>query len=92
MAALVFKVLHQEYYWPTMKDDAKELVRNCDACQNHGNLIHIPAEQQSAIFGVYPFFQYEMDILRSLLVAKGQRKFLLITIDYFTRRNHWPQS
>lgn len=31
------------------------------------------------------FFQWGMDILRPLLVAKGQRKFLLVTIDYFTK-------
>lgn len=53
---LAFKALQQGYNWPTMKDDTKELVNKCDACQRHGNLIHVPAEQQTAIFGVYLFF------------------------------------
>lgn len=82
---LEFKALRQGYYWPTMKDDAKELVKRCDACQRHGNLIHIPVEQQAVIFGVCPFLQWEMDILGPLPVAKGQRKFLLVAIDYFTK-------
>ncbi|XP_022899405.1 uncharacterized protein LOC111412714 [Olea europaea var. sylvestris] len=56
-ASLAFKTLRQGYYWPSMKEDAKDLVRKCDACQRHGNLIHIHAEQQTAIFGVCPFFQ-----------------------------------
>ncbi|XP_022869299.1 uncharacterized protein LOC111388744 [Olea europaea var. sylvestris] len=49
--SLAFKILRQGYYWPTMKEDAKELVRKCDTCQRHGNLIHVPAEQQTTIFG-----------------------------------------
>lgn len=84
-ATLAFKALRQGYYWPTMKEDAKTLVRKCDACQRHGNLIHVPTEQQSFIFGVSPFFQWGMDILGPLPMAKAQRKFFLVAIDYFTK-------
>ncbi|XP_022880951.1 uncharacterized protein LOC111398255 [Olea europaea var. sylvestris] len=45
--ALAFKALRQGYYWPSMKEDTKELVRKYDACQRHGNLIHIPTKQQT---------------------------------------------
>ncbi|KAL2513026.1 Uncharacterized protein Adt_18626 [Abeliophyllum distichum] len=48
--------LRQGYYWPTMKEDARDLVKKCDACQRYGNLIHVPAEQQCTIIGVCPFF------------------------------------
>ncbi|XP_022880798.1 uncharacterized protein LOC111398075 [Olea europaea var. sylvestris] len=82
---LAFKTLRQGYYWPSMKEDARELVRKCDACQRHGNLIHIPAEQQTVVFGVCPFFQWVMDILGPLPLSKGQRKFLLVAVDYFTK-------
>ncbi|XP_022856088.1 uncharacterized protein LOC111377254 [Olea europaea var. sylvestris] len=54
--ALAFKALRKGCYWPSMKEDAKELVRKCDACQRHGNLIHIPTEQQTTVFGMCPFF------------------------------------
>ncbi|XP_022846206.1 uncharacterized protein LOC111368947 [Olea europaea var. sylvestris] len=84
-ASLAFKTLRQGYYWPSMKEDAKDLVRKCNACQRHGNLIHIPAKQQTAIFGVCPFFQWGMDISGPLSLAKGQRKFLLVAVDYFTK-------
>ncbi|XP_022847685.1 uncharacterized protein LOC111370232 [Olea europaea var. sylvestris] len=83
--SLTFKILRQRYYWLTMKGDSKELVWKCDACQRHGNLIHVPAEQQATIFGVCLFFQWGMDILGPLPKAKGQRKFLLVAIDYFTK-------
>ncbi|XP_022880588.1 uncharacterized protein LOC111397850 [Olea europaea var. sylvestris] len=87
--SLAFKILRQGYYWPTMKRDAKELVRKCDTCQRHENLIHVPVKQQVTIFGVCPFFQWGMDILGPLPLAKGQRKFLLVTIDYFTK---WEEA
>ncbi|XP_022867930.1 uncharacterized protein LOC111387586 [Olea europaea var. sylvestris] len=82
---VLVETLRQGYYWPSMKEDAKDLVGKCDACQRHGNLIHIPIEQQTAIFGVCPFFQWGMDILGPLSLAKGQRKFLLVAVDYFTK-------
>ncbi|XP_022856134.1 uncharacterized protein LOC111377293 [Olea europaea var. sylvestris] len=82
---LAFKTLRQGYYWPSMKEDARELVRKCNACQCYGNLIHIPAKQQTVVFGVCPFFQWGMDILGPLPLSKGQRKFLLVAIDCFTK-------
>jgi hypothetical protein len=30
---LVGKAFRSEFYWPTMKNDAAELVQNCEACQ-----------------------------------------------------------
>ncbi|XP_022891770.1 uncharacterized protein LOC111406613 [Olea europaea var. sylvestris] len=86
--SFAFKILRQGNYWPTMKEDAKELVRKCDTCQRHGNLIHVPIEQQTAIFRVCPFFQLGMNILGPLPMAKGQKKFLLVSIDYFTKWVH----
>ncbi|KAL2486107.1 RNase H domain-containing protein [Abeliophyllum distichum] len=69
--SLAFKALRQGYYWPTMKQEAKQLVRKCDACQRFGNIIHHPAEPQSAIYVVCPFYQWGMDILGPLPPAKG---------------------
>ncbi|KAL2497141.1 reverse transcriptase [Abeliophyllum distichum] len=51
---LAFRAIRQGYYWPTMKTDVKELVQKCDACQRHANLIHLPAECQTAVFGICP--------------------------------------
>ncbi|XP_050229225.1 uncharacterized protein LOC126678368 [Mercurialis annua] len=31
------KTMLQVYYWPTIKEDAKALVKNCDKCQRHDN-------------------------------------------------------
>ncbi|KAJ0856311.1 putative ribonuclease H [Helianthus annuus] len=35
--SLFSKVLRTGYYWPTMRKDAAEYTRRCDACQRHSN-------------------------------------------------------
>ncbi|XP_015381527.1 uncharacterized protein LOC107174842 [Citrus sinensis] len=34
--SLTQKTLRQGYYWPTMREDAKNIVRSCDKCQRFG--------------------------------------------------------
>ncbi|XP_074378005.1 uncharacterized protein LOC141719525 [Apium graveolens] len=41
--SLAMKVLHQGYYWPTMKEDAANFVRACDRCQRFANYSSMPA-------------------------------------------------
>ncbi|XP_065033909.1 uncharacterized protein LOC135666271 [Musa acuminata AAA Group] len=41
--ALAHKVLRQGYYWPTMRQDAKALVRRCSSCQEHARTTRRPA-------------------------------------------------
>ena len=36
--SMAYKVLQQEYYWPTMKKDAAELIRRCELCQKYANI------------------------------------------------------
>ena len=36
--ALVHKVVHTSYYWPTIQADAKAYVKVCDQCQRFSNV------------------------------------------------------
>ena len=36
--SLVSKVIRIGYFWPTMQEDAIELVKKCDKCQRFGNV------------------------------------------------------
>ncbi|XP_074298289.1 uncharacterized protein LOC141629138 [Silene latifolia] len=38
------KVLRQGYFWPTMRKDAMEFAKRCDACQRHAHVSHQPGE------------------------------------------------
>nr|KYP52349.1 Pol polyprotein [Cajanus cajan] len=56
-------------------------------CQRHGNIIHASAEELHSISSPWPFALWGMDILGlgPFPLAKGQCKFLLVAIDYFTK-------
>ncbi|KAL0378454.1 UNVERIFIED_CONTAM: hypothetical protein Sradi_3150900 [Sesamum radiatum] len=54
-------------------------------CQKHSSLIHQPAEPLTTMLSPCPFTQRGVDIVGPFSVAFGQRKFLLVTIDYFTK-------
>ena len=68
-----------------MQADAVELVKKCDKCQKFGNVQLLPAEKLTTIASPWPFTQWGIDIVDPLSQGKGQVKFLLVTIDYFTK-------
>ena len=65
--------------------DAVELVKKCDKCQQFGNVQRLPAERLTTITSPWPFAQWGIDIVGPLPLGKGQVKFLLVAIDYFTK-------
>ena len=83
--SLSHKLLHQGYYWPTMHHDSIEYVRKCDRCQRYANIQRQPATELTPLSAPWPFAQWGMDILGPFPVASGQRKFLLVAIDYFIK-------
>ena len=68
-----------------MQADAVELVKQCDKCQRFGNVQRLPAEKLTAITSPWPFSQWGIDIVSPLPQGKGQVKFLLVAINYFTK-------
>ena len=67
-----------------MHHDSIEYVRKCDRCQRYANIQRLPATELTPLSAPWPFAQWGMDILGPFPVASGQRKFLLVAIDYFT--------
>ena len=62
-----------------------ELVKKCDKCQQFGNVQRLPTKRMTTITSPWPFAQWGMDIVGPLPLGKGQVKFLLIAINYFTK-------
>ena len=83
--SLVSKVIRTGYFWPTMQADAVELVKRCDKGQRFGNVQRLPVEKLTAMTSPWPFSQWGIDIVSPLPQGKGQIKFLLVAIDYFTK-------
>ncbi|XP_022875765.1 uncharacterized protein K02A2.6-like [Olea europaea var. sylvestris] len=83
--ALAYKSIRYGYYWPTIKKDAAEYVKRCDKCQRFGNAIYAPAEELTSIHYSAPFEQWGVDILGPFPMARGQLKFVVVAVEYFTK-------
>ncbi|CAL8990397.1 unnamed protein product [Prunus brigantina] len=83
--SLAHKVFRQGYFWPTLHQDASMLVKKCDKCQRFGNIPHIPAEPLSPIVSPWPFAQWGLDLIGPMPEGKGQVKYAVVAVDYFTK-------
>ncbi|XP_025636205.1 uncharacterized protein [Arachis hypogaea] len=83
--ALAAKILRTGYYWPTIKRDCITKVKACDNCQKHATLSETPAQELHTIEVSWPFDRWGLDILGPFPKAPGQVKFLLVSIDYFSK-------
>ncbi|XP_042418938.1 uncharacterized protein LOC122007191 [Zingiber officinale] len=79
------KVLLAGYFWHTLQRDAHKLVNTCLSCQKHQNLTHRPTTLLRTSIVSCPFDQWGMDIVRPFPMAPGQRHFLLVVVDYFSK-------
>ena len=62
-----------------------ELVKKCDKCQQFRNVQRLLMERMTMITSPWPFAQWGIDIIGPLPLGKGQVKFLLVAINYFTK-------
>lgn len=83
--SLAHKAFRQGYYWPTMHQDANTLVKKCDKCQRFGNVPHIPAEPLTPIVSPWPFAQWGLNLIGQMSQGKGQVKYVVVAVDYFTK-------
>jgi len=79
------RIFRAGYFWPTMEADCQDFIKKCIPCQKHGNLIHQKQEQLHSIQSSWPFAKWGMDILGPFSPSKGQVKFLIVVVDYFTK-------
>ncbi|KAL0303250.1 UNVERIFIED_CONTAM: hypothetical protein Sradi_6193100 [Sesamum radiatum] len=83
--SLAGKALRQGYFWPSMQKDALDMVRRCKKCQEHANIMHVPAAPMQPIPNPCPFDQWGMDLIGKLPRATGQREYLIVAVDYFSK-------
>ncbi|KAJ9560736.1 hypothetical protein OSB04_005896 [Centaurea solstitialis] len=83
--SLANRISRQGYYWPTLREDAMRYVQRCDACQRHSGTSHLPSKPLHSVLIPWPFMRWGMDIVGKLPPAPGQKVFLLILTDYFSK-------
>ncbi|XP_026383610.1 uncharacterized protein LOC113279117 [Papaver somniferum] len=69
------------YFWPYMNEDTKHMALICDECQKFGKKIHAPAV---TLINPWPFAKWGINV-GPLHVGSGQRKYLIVATDYFTK-------
>ena len=68
-----------------MLKDAQAYAKTCDKGQRFSNLIRKPSEKLTPMTAPWPFAQWGLDIMGPFPTALRQLKFLVVSIDYFTK-------
>ncbi|XP_026429275.1 uncharacterized protein LOC113325291 [Papaver somniferum] len=85
MRSLLDKAKMQGYYCPHMIRDASRMARRCEECQRFSIRIHAPATKLNSIDSPWPFSKWGIDIVGPLIEGSGKRRFLIVSIDYFSK-------
>ena len=83
--SLAHRTITQGYWWLNMQREALEYVRKCDQCQRFAPSIHQLGGVLNSLSSPWPFAQWGLDIVRPFPKAVGNKKYLLVGIDYFTK-------
>ena len=68
-----------------MQKEAQEYVKKCDQCQRFAPNIHQPGGVLNPLSSPWPFTQWGLDIVGPFPKAVGNKKYLLVCPDYFTK-------
>ena len=68
-----------------MQKEALEYVKKCDQCQKFALNIHHPGRVLNPLSNPWPFAQWGLDIVGPFLKATGNKRYLLVSTDYFTK-------
>ncbi|XP_013709457.2 uncharacterized protein LOC106413181 [Brassica napus] len=83
--SLVLRARRAGYYWPTMAADTDRQANHCDQCQRHAPVSKLPPENLKSISSPLPFRKWGIYIVGKFPMAPGQKVFLLIVTDYFSK-------
>lgn len=83
--ALLQKVMRYGYFWPTIREDSKDMVQACHQCQIHSNDHLVPQNEYHSIMSPIPFTQWRMDLLGPFPKACEEQEYLTVAVNYFTR-------
>lgn len=83
--SLVLRARMAGYYWPTMARDSLKQANLYSQCQKHSPVSNLPPENLKSLSSPWPFRKWGIDIVGKFPMAPGQKIFLLVVTDYFTK-------
>ncbi|GKF63449.1 reverse transcriptase domain-containing protein [Tanacetum coccineum] len=75
------KVFDSSFYWPTIYQDAHDLVTGCDACQGQGK---ISQRDEKMKCPKMQFNVWGIDFMGPFSSSRGN-KYILVTVDYLSK-------
>ncbi|GJV90588.1 reverse transcriptase domain-containing protein [Tanacetum coccineum] len=78
------KVFDSGFYWPTIYQDAHDLVTRCDACQRQGKISQRNEMPQNAIQVCKIFDAWGINFMGPLPFSRGN-KYILVAVDYLSK-------
>ena len=83
--SLAHRAITQGYQWPNIQREALEYVKKCDQCQRYSPSIHQPGGILNPLSSPWPFAQWGLDIIGLFPKAVGNKKYLIVDTNYFTK-------
>ena len=83
--SLAHWAITQGYWWPNMQKEVLEYAKKCDQCQRFTSNTHQPGGFLNPLSSPWPFAQWGLDIVGPFPKAVGNKKYLLVSTDYFTK-------
>nr|GEU52804.1 reverse transcriptase domain-containing protein [Tanacetum cinerariifolium] len=77
------KVFNAGFFWPTIYQDAHNLVKSCDICQRQGKTSQRDELPQNAIQVCEIFYVWGIDFMRPFPSSRGNR-YILVAVDYLS--------
>ena len=68
-----------------MQKEAQEFVRKYDQCQRFTPNMHQPGGVLNPLSSLWPFAQWSLDIVSPFSKVAGNKRYLLVSTDYFTK-------
>ena len=83
--SLSHRAITQGYWWSGMQKEAEEYAKKCDQCQRFAPNIHQPGGVLNPLSSPRLFAQWGLDIVGPFPKAAGNKRYLLVGTDYFTK-------
>ena len=68
-----------------MQKEAQEYLKKCDQCQRFAPNIHQPGGVLNPLSSLWSFAQWGLDIVGPFPKVAGNKRYLLVGTDYFTK-------
>jgi hypothetical protein len=84
--AIAAKAFRAGFYWLIAIEDAKDVVRKCEACQRFASRPHMLAAELQPIPVSWPFAQWGLDMVGKLQKSwPGRHVYMLVAVNKFTK-------